>query len=139
MMDIQARVLEAMRDVLDPELAINVVELGMVGDIEVHEGRAVVHMRLTSMSCPFWDLFIDQVEAAAGSVDGVREVAVRFDRHHPWTPDLMSAAARAHLEAVGVMPPSVRQPANVGRSELLQLARVVLSTPRFPENEREES
>jgi metal-sulfur cluster biosynthetic enzyme len=135
--DIQARVLDAMRDVIDPELAINVVELGMVGEIEVDEGRVLVPMRLTSMSCPFWDLFVDQVQAAVGNVDGVREVAVRFDRHHPWTPDLMSAAARAHLEAVGLMPPSVRQPPNVGRSELLQLARVVLSAPRFPENERE--
>jgi metal-sulfur cluster biosynthetic enzyme len=128
---------DALRDVIDPELAINVVELGMVGEIEEDEGRVLVHMRLTSMSCPFWNLFVDQVEAAVGAVDGVREVTVRFDRRHPWTPDLMSAAARAHLEAVGLMPPSVRRPPNVGRSELLQVASRVLAAPQLARDERE--
>jgi metal-sulfur cluster biosynthetic enzyme len=136
--DLQLRVLDALRDVIDPELAIDVVELGMVGEIEVDEGHVLVHMRLTSMSCPFWSLFVDQVEAAVGTVDGVRQVAVEFDRRTPWTPDLMSPAARAHLEAVGLMPPSVRRPANVGRSELLQVVHGVLSAPRFSQTERGE-
>ena len=131
MQGIHERVRDALRNVIDPELAINVVELGMVGEIEEDEGRVLVLMRLTSMSCPFWDLFVDQVEAAVGAVAGVREVAVRFDRRHPWTPDLMSAAARAHLEAVGLMPPSVRRPASVGRGELLQLVEGVLSAPQL--------
>ena len=69
---LQSKVMSVLRDVIDPELGINVVELGMVGDIEVDDGGVLVNMRLTSMSCPFWDLFVDQVKAAVGTVDGVR-------------------------------------------------------------------
>ena len=127
--DMQPQVMEVLRDVIDPELAINVVELGMVGEIEVDDGAVLVNMRLTSMSCPFWDLFVEQVRGAVGSVEGVRDVTVRFDRRQPWSPDMMSAAARAELEAIGLMPPRFHQPgrAPVSRASLIQVIDGALS------------
>ncbi len=127
----QAAVLEAMRDVIDPELGINVVELGMVGAIEITGGDVLINLRLTSMSCPFWDLFAEQVKLAVEPVDGVARVMVQFDRTEPWTPERMSEAARVQLETVGLMPPSFRRRgcAQPGREELLQIAVGVLGSP----------
>lgn len=129
MMD-EVRVVEVLRDVLDPELGIDVVELGMVGPIELDGDEVLVNMRLTSMSCPFWELFVEQVKAAVGTLDGVREVRVQFDRTQPWTPELMTEAARCRLDAVGLIPPSVRRgPSQPSREELLQIADGVLGSP----------
>ena len=121
---------DALRDVIDPELGINVVELGMVGPITVDDDSVVVHMRLTSMSCPFWELFVEQVKAAVGAVDGTGDVRVLFDRSEPWSPALMTDGARRELERVGLMPPAYRrgreQP---DRDELLQIVAGVLGSP----------
>jgi metal-sulfur cluster biosynthetic enzyme len=130
----QAAVREVLRDVIDPELGINVVELGMVGPIEVTGEDVLVNLRLTSMSCPFWELFAEQVKSAVGGVEGVEEVRVQFDRTEPWTPELMSEPARRQLETVGLMPPSVRRRscAQPAREELLQIAVGVLGSPLRP-------
>lgn len=125
----EANVRDALREVLDPELAINVVELGMVGPIAVHDESVVVHMRLTSMSCPFWELFVEQVKAAVGSL-GVGDVRVMFDRSEPWSPELMTDDARRELERVGLMPPTYRRgEPQPDRDELLQIVSGVLGTP----------
>jgi metal-sulfur cluster biosynthetic enzyme len=124
-------VMEALRDVIDPELGLDVVELGMVGDIEVEEDSVRVGMRLTSMSCPFWELFVEQVKAAVGSLGDVGNVHVEFDRTQPWSPELMSERAREELDSVGLLPPSVRRPEGrqASRAELLQIVEGVLSAP----------
>jgi len=106
----EARIQEALRDVIDPELGLDVVSLGMVGAVEVESGAVSVDLRLTTMSCPFWDLFVDQVRAALLEVDGVAHVEVRFDRHRPWSPERMTPEARRELESVGLLPPSVARP-----------------------------
>jgi metal-sulfur cluster biosynthetic enzyme len=129
----EATVHSKLKEVIDPELGLNVVELGMAGPIEVRGGDVLVSMRLTSMSCPFWELFVEQVKSAVGELDGVEHVRVQFDRTEPWTPGLMTPSARRQLEAVGLMPPPAlsrgcRQP---GREELLQIVGGVLGSP-FP-------
>jgi metal-sulfur cluster biosynthetic enzyme len=105
----RATVMEALKSVIDPELCLNVVELGMIGEINIDGGKTSVTMRLTSMSCPFWALFVDQVENAVRTVDGVEEVSVSFDRSQAWAPDLMSDAARTELETIGLMPRRARK------------------------------
>lgn len=126
----------ALEQVIDPELAINVVELGMVQDVRVVGDRVGVSLSLTSMSCPFWDLFVEQVRDAVGDVEGVAEVDVHFDRGRPWSPDLMSDAARKELEAVGLMPPRFPQPRECDpqHAQLIQLMPGVLA--RSPAEER---
>jgi metal-sulfur cluster biosynthetic enzyme len=130
----EAAVHDKLREVIDPELALNVVELGMVGPIEARDGEVLINMRLTSMSCPFWELFVEQVRSAVGELDGVEHVAVQFDRTEPWRPALMTDSARSQLEAVGLMPPSVarRGCGQPGREELLQIVNGVLGSPLPP-------
>lgn len=130
----EAAVHNKLREVIDPELGLDVVELGMVGPIEACDGDVLINMRLTSMSCPFWELFVEQVRSAVGELDGVGQVVVQFDRTEPWRPELMTDSARRQLEAVGLMPPSVarrgcHQPA---REELLQIVDAALGSP-FPQ------
>jgi metal-sulfur cluster biosynthetic enzyme len=125
----QTTVMEAMRHVIDPELGIDVVELGMVGAIEIDGDAVLVHMRLTSMSCPFTELFVEQVRGAVCDLAGARNVSVRFDE--PWSPDLMSDAARTELQKTGLFPLSMRQPkeGSPQHTQLLQLMTGVLSAP----------
>jgi metal-sulfur cluster biosynthetic enzyme len=99
--------------VIDPELGLDVVSLGMVGQVAVDGGAVSVDLRLTTMSCPFWSLFVDQVEAALLEVEGVERVEVRFDRKKPWSPDRMTDQARRQLESYGLLPPSVARPLKV--------------------------
>jgi len=71
----------ALKQVIDPELGIDIVDLGMVRGIEQEGDKATVAIVLTTMSCPFWDLFVDQIQTAViGVVDGVKEVAVKYDQ-----------------------------------------------------------
>ncbi len=128
---IENEVREALRNVYDPELGLDVIELGMIGPIEFEADSVLVNLRLTSMSCPFWELFFDQVESAVGRVEGIAEVKVKLDTTEPWTPELMTENARTQLEAVGLMPPSFRpgQAATAGRGELLQITDAVLGSP----------
>ena len=97
---------DALHEVIDPELGINVVDLGMVRDIQFDGDTTVVYMVLTTMTCPFWGLFVDQVKMALSEVDGVGDVDVRFDPRHRWSPDLLSDSARWELEIQGMLPTS---------------------------------
>lgn len=110
----------ALRQVIDPELGVDAVALGMVGDVEIDGGSVLVNLRLTSMSCPFWDLFVDQIEGAVGEVEGVERVEVRFDRSRAWSPERMSEEARRELEAVGLLPPSIARPLGVLNAEVVR-------------------
>ena len=95
---------EALHNVIDPELGINVVDLGMVRDIQFEGDTTVVYLVLTTITCPFWGLFVDQVKTALSDVEAVGEVDVRFDPRHRWTPDLISESARWELEIQGLLP-----------------------------------
>jgi metal-sulfur cluster biosynthetic enzyme len=97
---------EALREVMDPELALNIVDLGMVTDIRCEDGRTTVSMVLTTMTCPFWELFTAQVQDALRDVPHVGEVAVRHDPRRRWTPELMADEARWELEIAGLLPTS---------------------------------
>lgn len=101
----------ALRRVIDPELGINIVDLGMLRDVEVDTrgGAVVVYMTLTTMSCPLWELFVDQVNLALSRVRGIDSVEVKFVAEPPWTPDDMTAEAREELEAVGMRLAGPRQ------------------------------
>ncbi|MFY9330489.1 MAG: metal-sulfur cluster assembly factor [Candidatus Nanopelagicales bacterium] len=91
---------EAMKDVVDPELGINVVDLGLVYDIHVHDGnRATVDMTLTSAACPLTDVIEDQTRAALeGLVD---EFAINWVWMPPWGPDKITDDGREMLRALG--------------------------------------
>lgn len=93
-------VTEAMRDVVDPELGINVVDLGLVYGIEVDESNtATINMTLTSPACPLTDVIEDQAQIA---LDGlVSDFTINWVWMPPWGPDKITEEGREQLRALG--------------------------------------
>lgn len=95
---------EAMRDVVDPELGINVVDLGLVYDLRVDDGIATIDMTLTSAACPLTDVIEDQTRAALVEGPGgglVRDVKINWVWMPPWGPDKITEEGREQLRALG--------------------------------------
>lgn len=93
-------VIEAMRDVVDPELGINVVDLGLVYGVRIAEDNsATLDMTLTSAACPLTDVIEDQTRAA---LDGlVAEFRINWVWMPPWGPDKITDEGREMLRALG--------------------------------------
>jgi len=96
----QEHVLEAMRDVVDPELGINVVDLGLVYGVDVDAERiATIDMTLTSAACPLTDVIEDQ---ARESLDGVvADFRINWVWMPPWGPENITEDGREQLRALG--------------------------------------
>ena len=96
---------EAMRDVVDPELGINVVDLGLVYDIRVDaENVATIDMTLTSAACPLTDVIEDQTRAALTGGPGggiVSDFRINWVWMPPWGPDKITDDGRDQLRALG--------------------------------------
>jgi FeS assembly SUF system protein len=95
---LMAPVLEALKTVRDPEIPVNLVELGLIYELIVKKGGLVfVEMTLTTPACPVAASMPGEVEAAIRTVPGVSEVRVKLVWTPPWTQDLMSDEARLEL------------------------------------------
>jgi metal-sulfur cluster biosynthetic enzyme len=96
---------EAMRDVVDPELGINVVDLGLVYDIHVDDDNtATIDMTLTSAACPLTDVIEDQTRAAlTGGAGGgvVSDFRINWVWMPPWGPEKITEDGREQLRALG--------------------------------------
>lgn len=91
---------EAMKDVVDPELGINVVDLGLVYGIHVDEANtATIDMTLTSAACPLTDVIEDQTRAALEGL--VNDFAINWVWMPPWGPDKITDEGREMLRALG--------------------------------------
>jgi metal-sulfur cluster biosynthetic enzyme len=89
---------EALRVVVDPEIGLPIVDLGLVYDIEVKpEGDVKVVYTLTSMGCPVGPLIDHEVRAVLGALPGVRSVDLEMVFRPPWGPEMMSDEAKAAL------------------------------------------
>ena len=93
-------VTEAMKDVVDPELGINVVDLGLVYDVHIDgDSNAVLDMTLTSAACPLTDVIQDQTNSALEGL--VNDVAINWVWMPPWGPDKITPDGREQLRALG--------------------------------------
>lgn len=94
-------VLEALRDVVDPELGVNVVDLGLVYGVSLDEDNvATIDMTLTSAACPLTDVIEDQAAAALEGI--VSDVGINWVWLPPWGPDKITEDGREQLRALGV-------------------------------------
>ena len=93
-MPTKEEVFEVLRTVEDPELGMDVVDLGLVYDVEVEGPKVKVLYSLTSMGCPAGPLIAGDMERAAREVEGVEEVDLELTFDPPWTPDKMSEDAK---------------------------------------------
>jgi metal-sulfur cluster biosynthetic enzyme len=95
---------EAMRDVVDPELGINVVDLGLVYGIQAEAGVATIDMTLTSAACPLTDVIEEQARAAltSGPTGGLVDyIKINWVWMPPWGPDKITEDGREQLRALG--------------------------------------
>ena len=91
------RVLDALRNVYDPELGINIVDLGLVYAVEVRDGAVHIEYTLTTMGCAIGPLIEQQIQQLLATVDGVDAVDAEMVLRPPWSPEMMSEEAKAAL------------------------------------------
>jgi metal-sulfur cluster biosynthetic enzyme len=91
-------VLEALKSVVDPELGINIVDLGLVYEVAIAEdGDVDIQYTLTTMGCPIGPLIEDQMRAFLAPVPGIGEVRPEMVLRPAWSPEMMSEEAKAAL------------------------------------------
>lgn len=90
-------VTDVLRDVIDPELGLDFVELGLIYDVEIEEGTVRITYTLTSPGCPIGPQVSEQIEEFVGELDGVVDVQPTMTFSPPWTPDRMSEDAKFAL------------------------------------------
>lgn len=95
--ELHGKIRDALRAVADPELGVNIVDLGLVYDIEVEDGQALVTMTLTSPGCPAGEQILAGARAKAESVEGVDEAEVKLVWKPFWTPDRIDKKVRAAM------------------------------------------
>ena len=97
MKTIEDQVRVALKNVVDPELRINIVDLGLVYDVREEGGVVEVEMTLTSPGCPLAGVIDSRVKEEVGKVKGVKEISVELTWDPPWTSEMMSEEAKAEL------------------------------------------
>ncbi len=95
---LRTAVIAALRAVFDPEIPVNIYDLGLTYDLDTDAGQSVhIKMTLTAPACPVAEIMPEQVRAAVAKVDAVNEVQVELVWDPPWTQNRMSEEARLEL------------------------------------------
>ena len=90
-------VFETLKTVYDPEIPVNIVDLGLIYDVQVNEKDVYVQMTLTFPGCGMGPFIAQQAEWAIQDIEGVEEVEIELVFDPPWSPDLISEEARSQL------------------------------------------
>jgi metal-sulfur cluster biosynthetic enzyme len=93
----QDTVLEALKDVYDPEIPVNVVDLGLIYDCAVEDGDVTVKMTLTFAGCGMGPYIAQQAEWRIAEMEGVEDVEVEMVYEPPWSPDMITEDGKAQL------------------------------------------
>ena len=91
------QIIEEIRKIYDPELPVNIYELGLIYDIIVEKNKANIKMTLTSPNCPVAESLPKEVKDGAMQVEGIDEVDLQLVWDPPWDKDMMSDAAKLEL------------------------------------------
>jgi metal-sulfur cluster biosynthetic enzyme len=95
--DLETQIVESLRSVIDPELGINIVDLGLVYDVRVEDRTVHIDYTLTTMGCPIGPMIEAQIQQLLKDIDGVDDLQAELVFSPPWTPDKMSEEAKAAL------------------------------------------
>jgi metal-sulfur cluster biosynthetic enzyme len=90
-------VMTALMGVVDPDIGVDIVSLGLIYEIKVTDSEVFVLFTLTFPGCPYADFLVSEVESAVSDLPGVEKVEVRLTFSPPWTPDRMDPDVRAAL------------------------------------------
>jgi FeS assembly SUF system protein len=94
---LQEAIIEALKEIYDPEIPVNIYDLGLIYNVEVNDGHALVTMTLTTPHCPVAESMPSEVELRVGSVPGVGDAEVNLVWDPPWSPGNMTDEARLEL------------------------------------------
>jgi len=96
--DIEVETVKMLKTVFDPEIPVNVYDLGLIYKIDVSDDSVVnIDMTLTAPSCPAADFIVEDIEQKVGAIDGVKNVNVNIVYEPEWNKDMMSDAAKLDL------------------------------------------
>ncbi|NIJ38293.1 FeS assembly SUF system protein [Sphingopyxis panaciterrae] len=95
--DLYEAVVGALKDIYDPEIPVNIYDLGLIYNVEIDEGHVMVTMTLTTPHCPVAESMPAEVELRVGAVPGVGDAEVNLVWDPPWSPENMSDEARLEL------------------------------------------
>ncbi len=91
-------IIERLKDVYDPEIPVNIYDLGLIYNVDIDEAnKANIIMTLTSPGCPVADMLVDDVKQAALGVENVKEADIELTFDPPWDKSMMSEEARLEL------------------------------------------
>ena len=96
-MDVKNKIIEEIRKIYDPELPVNIYELGLIYDIKVNDSKAEIKMTLTTPNCPVAESLPKEVKESAMQVEGIDDVNLELVWDPPWNKDMMSDAAKLEL------------------------------------------
>ena len=96
-MDIKDKIIDEIRKIYDPEIPVNIYELGLIYDIEVSGKKAKIKMTLTTQNCPVAESLPKEVKESAMQVEEIDEVDLELVWDPPWNKDMMSDAAKLEL------------------------------------------
>ena len=97
-LEIEGNIVEALKKVYDPEIPVNVYDLGLIYEIDINDQKeAKIDMTLTAPNCPMVDILLVDVENAVKSVDGVESVNVNLVFDPPWDKNMLSEEAKLEL------------------------------------------
>ncbi len=99
---IEERLLDALRDVEDPELTISIVDMGLIVDLAVAAGTVDVKITFTAMGCPAMDMILDDVRARLLQEPEVEEVRIEVVWHPIWTKERLSEDGKAQMREWGI-------------------------------------
>jgi metal-sulfur cluster biosynthetic enzyme len=91
------QVLEALKNVHDPELGVNIVDLGLVYGVEIQGDTVHITYTLTTMGCPIGPMIEAEMRQFLSGMDGINDIQAEMVLRPPWTPDMMSEEAKAAL------------------------------------------
>ena len=96
-MEIKDKIIEEIKKIYDPELPVNIYDLGLIYDVQVNQKKAKIKMTLTTPNCPVAESLPKEVKESAMQVQGIEDVDLELVWDPPWTKDMMSDAAKLEL------------------------------------------
>ena len=93
----QALIYEKLKEIYDPEVGINIVDMGLIYSLDIADNKVAITMTLTSPGCPAGPQILSQVDSQVKTVAGVEDVDINVVWSPPWSPDMLSEEARDQL------------------------------------------